>query len=369
MRIGIIATPLDQQYAGVHYYTKHLIESLLSIDDRNEYFVFREKVDQNSLQGAHQVKIPAIPWLIGYKSLELFYHIPKRARRLDLDVMIEPAHFGPFNLPPRIKRVTVIHDLTPLLFKEWHTFNGWYLQKRFLPGIVNRADLIITNSEYTKQDIITHLGKDSEQIVAALLGISPLFRPVDSPHLLWKYGIHRPYILYQGTIEPRKNLIRLIEAYNRYRDAVHENPRQLVLSGKQGWKYEEIVEVKNRSPYAEDILSIGYVTREDMPAIYSGSDLFIYPSLYEGFGLPIIEALACGAKVITSTSSSLPEVGGDMASYFDPHDTEELAALILTELKIPSTEIDKSQRVQHAREFTWNHTAETVLTALESQFA
>lgn len=361
MRIGIIGDALDRQYAGIHYFTKNVVKYLTELDIKNEYFLFREKAGEEGFN-CTEIIVPTINWLPGYQSTRLFYWIPRKAKELNLDIMIEPAHFGPFNLPAHIKRVTVIHDLTPLLFRKWHTFNGWFLQKLFLPWIIKRADLIITNSEYTKSDIVRHLNKNAEDITSTHLGISSIFRPVNDQDTLGRYGIYKDYILYQGTLEPRKNLINLISAYEMYRSENPGRKEQLILSGKKGWKIKEIISKKYSSPYKDDIILLGYVAREDMPAIYTGAKAFAYPSYYEGFGLPVLEAMACGTPIVTSNTSSLPEVAGKFAFYFDPSNIIQIAEALFT----ATNELTKyrEEQIKYASEFTWDKTAEKIADAI-----
>ena len=361
MRIGIIGDALDRQYAGIHYFTKNLVKHLLSSDTENEYFLFREKKGEEGFQ-CEEIIIPSKKYVPAYQSARLFWMIPRQAKRLSLNIMIEPAHFGPFNLTEDTKRVTVIHDLTPILFKEWHTFNGWFLQKLFLPKIIKNADLIITNSAYTKSDIVRHINKKSEQIVPVHLGISDIFRPSYDPNILANYGIVEDYILYQGTLEPRKNLINLISAYEMYRDRYPHRREQLILSGKKGWKIKEVIRKKYSSRYKDDIILLGYVKRDDMPILYSSAKVFAYPSFYEGFGLPVLEAMACGVPIVTSNSSSLPEVAGKHALYFDPNDPAALSVALNDAHHL--TDENKKEQIEYAKSFSWEKTAQRVIEAL-----
>ena len=361
MRIGIIGDALDRQYAGIHYFTKNVIEYLTKLDTNNQYFLFREKTGNENFN-CTEIVIPSHPGIPGYQSARLLYKIPRKAVQLELDILIEPAHFGPFNVPETIKRVTVIHDLTPLLFRQWHTFNGWFLQKLFLPGIIKRADLIITNSEYTKTDIVNHLGKDEDKIVPTHLGISDIFKPTDDQNVLGKYGIYKDYILFQGTLEPRKNLVNLIIAYEDYRLKHPDRKEQLILSGRKGWKNREIIEKKYTSRFSDDVILLGYVDRQDMPALYSGASIFAYPSFYEGFGLPVLEAMACGTPIITSNVSSLPEVAGRHAIYFNPSDTRQMSHAMYQASQIPTAKI--SDQVKYAHGFTWARTVQRIIEAL-----
>lgn len=361
MRIGILGDALDRQYAGIHYFTKNLIESLIKIDKENEYFLFRVKPGKK-MMNCTEIIVPSYSWLPGYQSARLLFIIPSKVKALELDIVIEPAHFGPFNLPSHVKRITVIHDLTPILYRQWHTFNGWFLQKLFLPGIITKADLIITNSEYTKSDIVKHLSKDPQLVVPSHLGISNIFKPTIDPDILGKYGIYKDYILYQGTLEPRKNLINLISAFEIYRRSHPERKEQLILSGKKGWKIKELIGKKYSSEFNEDIILLGYIERKDMPAVFSSATVFAYPSLYEGFGLPVLEAMACGTPIITSNTSSLPEVAGNNAIYFDPDDTQAMADALYNAQAISNEK--RKEQIKYAQSFTWDKTASGVIEAM-----
>ena len=363
MRVGIIGDALDRQYAGIHYFTKNLIRYLLIHDPDNEYFLFREKKGTEGFDCV-EIVVPSRRNIPAYQSARLFWMIPKEAQKRGINVMIEPAHFGPFNLPQTIKRVTVIHDLTPILFRKWHTFNGWFLQKLFLPQIIRNADLIITNSEYTKTDIVKHIGKEASRIVPVHLGISELFKPTIDKEVLAKYGIVKEYILYQGTLEPRKNLINLISAYELYRDRFPNSSEQLILSGKKGWKIKEVISKKYSSRYRDDIILLGYIDRNDMPIIYSSATVFAYPSYYEGFGLPVLEAMACGTPIVTSNSSSLPEVAQEHAIYFNPEDILALSNA-LNEAKFVTPE-KREKQIAHANSFSWGTTATNIINAINS---
>ncbi len=361
MKIGIIGDALDRQYAGIHIYTKNLVDHLVKVDLENEYFLFREKASVNP--SFHEIVIPVFKWIPGYQSFRLLFAIPTLARKYNLDVVVEPAHFGPFNLPKSIKRVTVIHDLTPILFPEWHTFNGWFLQKLFLPGIVKRADLIITNSEYTKSDIVNHMHKDPAEIIPIHLGISDRFYRRKNLAVLKEYGIYKPYILYLGTLEPRKNLIGLIKAVELFKERNPHAQEQLILTGKKGWKIKELLRNKYQSRYHHDIILLGYAERDHLPHIYSGATFFIYPSFYEGFGIPVLEALACGVPVLASKSTSLPEVGGKHVHYFDPSDVNDMANTM--HIVFHGVTGDNKESMEYAQSFTWERMATRFKSSIE----
>lgn len=355
MRIAFLADSLDTQYAGIHIYTKKLLNALSKTDKENEYLIIRSMV-KNEFEGFEEIVLPNYSFP-GYKSYRYFIQIPRVMVKRKVDIVVEPGHFGPFNLPKSIKRITVIHDLTPLLFPQYHTFIGQSLQRIFLPSILKNTDHIITNSEYTRQDLIKFFPFTKDKSTATLLGKDKIFTPRKDESVLKKYRITKPYILFVGTLEPRKNLPVLLEAFNKFKKTTGEN-HQLVFVGKKGWKSEEIFQKMEASPFKKDIILPGYIEREHLPILYSMAEVFVYPSLYEGFGLPVIEAMACGTPVITSNISSLPEVGGAAGIYFDPNSSEELTDKLSKVLG--DDDLRKSlgaQGLVRATQFSWKKTA------------
>jgi len=326
-RVAFIGDALDLQYAGIHFYTKAIIENIARLDLDNEYFVVRPQV-KNDIENITEIIAPIHSFIPLHQRLRLFTTIPRLMKKHQIDIVIEPCHFGPFNLPKSIKRFTVIHDLTPVLFPEYHSSISHLFHKLFLPRILKNADKIITNSFYTRSDLEKHYPISKGKIEAIYLGKEANFIPNSKTSVLGKYNIQQPYFLYTGTLEIRKNLGVLIRAFEKFK-AASKRPTQLVLVGKKGWKIDKVLKKIENSPFKKDIILTGYVEREDLPILYSMAQLFVYPSLYEGFGLPILEAMACGTTVVTSNTSSLPEVGGNAAFYFNPNDVKELFMLLL----------------------------------------
>jgi len=281
-------------------------------------------------------------------------------------VVIEPAHFGPFNLKSKIKRVTVIHDLTPILFPEMHRWHSQFLQKVFLKRILNRADLIITNSDNTTNDLCKVYPENCDKTKRIYPGISELFRTQTKPEILVKYGIKEDYFLSVGTIEPRKNLNMLLEAYKIFREA-SEHMVSLVITGGKGWKSESFFEALEHHPFRNDIVMTGFIDTEDLPVLYSHAKALIYPSKYEGFGFPVAEAMQCGCPVITSEISSLPEVGGDAVLYVPVGDTDKLTEQMI---KISSdenlAETMSKKGVEKVSMFNWDDFGKDLWESLEN---
>ena len=324
MKIAFLGDALDLQYAGIHFYTKNIIQQTIALDKQNEYFILRPKAG-NEYPNATEIISPVRSFIPLHQKVRSFFNIPFLMQKHKIDVVIEPCHFGPFNLPKSTKKITVIHDITPVLFPEYHISSSHFFHKLLLPGITKRADHLIVNSEHTKQDLIQYYPQAKGKTTVVHLGKEDIFKPKTDPTVLKKYGINKDYLLFVGTLEPRKNLMVLLQAFEELKksDATHKN-LQLVFVGKKGWKIEAFLEAIELSPFKNDIVITDYVERKDLPVLYSMSKIFVYPSLYEGFGLPVLEAMACGTAVVSSNASSLPEVGGDAALYFSPTNTNEL---------------------------------------------
>lgn len=366
MHIAIIADPLDKQKAGIHYLTKHLIDQFLSLKSTNKYSIicFNDQLIHDHRTIVLKNTVP----FIKNDPIRTFITLPILLRKLNPDVVIEPAHFGPFNLPKKIKRVTIIHDLSPLKFPKFHPFLSQFLQRIFLPGIIKRADLLITNSMNTSKDLKTYYPKSKNKIEQIYLGKEDIFKPTKSNCELLKYGIQSPYILSVGTIEPRKNLTTLLKAFTIFK-LKNPSKMQLVIVGSKGWKSKSFYKEFKHHPFKNDIKLVGFVNRNDLPILYTCSLTFIYSSLYEGFGLPVLEAMACGSPCIISNTSSLPEVGGEAALYFNPERADELSEklkLIYDNKALRTLLTEKS--IKQASRFSWQQYAKVFIQKLESNF-
>ncbi len=363
MRIAIIADPLDNQRAGVHVYTRELINALMAHGSEHEYILLREKIDPEL--EIRQIAIPNIRLPIGFASIRLFLIIPIIVRYLKVDAVYEPAHFGPFNLPRRVKRITMIHDLTPILFSKFHRFHSQLLQKIFLKNILRRADLVLSNSQNTTKDLKQVFPFTKDKIETILLGKENIYHPTSSKSFHELNAIDRPYFLYVGTIEPRKNLSMLLDAFEKFR-ILHKEKIRLLIVGQKGWKAEEFYAKLEQHPLREDILLTGFVEKRYLPELYSHSLGLIYPSIYEGFGLPIVEALSCGTNIICPENSSLTEVGGDLAFYFPTNDTEALVERMLL-VAHQGKEVLRRRAAgpQWTEQFSWKKYATLFTQALE----
>ncbi len=365
-RIAILADPLDTQSAGIHVYTRALIRALTTIDRQNEYLIIRACA-KNEFPNTEEIVVPIRSFPPLHLRWRQFTSIPSLLRKAKVDLVIEPAHFGPFNLPSTIKRITVIHDLTPILFPAYHGRLSHWMHRFLLPSILRNADHIITNSNCTTKDIARLYPFTNEKMTAIPLGKQLLFQPQNDALILEKYGLQSPYFLFVGTLEPRKNLQTLLKAFEQFKVQNPSLPHQLVLVGQQGWKNNALSEQLLQSPFKKEIVKLGFVPLEDLPALYSQATAFVYPSHYEGFGLPVLEAMACGAVVISSNTSSLPEVGGKAALYFSPEDTEALV-ILLERVSQESEMVNQLRKrsLQQAGLFSWEKMARTFLEVINT---
>ncbi|MBP7506734.1 MAG: glycosyltransferase family 4 protein [Prolixibacteraceae bacterium] len=348
MHIAIIADSLDIQNAGVHVYTKNMIRSLQE-QGIHKVTIFRLSSNTED-QYKNEIIVKRVIPFFQKDPLRLFFKLPSAIRRINPDIVIEPAHFGPFNLPVRIKRVTIIHDLTPILFPQWHSFISQKLQKIFLPSIIKKSSLIIANSDNTLNDIIHYYPSAKKKTIKIYPGIDPYFSTNNN-----FTEIKEPFFLNTGTIEPRKNLITLLNAYCIFRKKNNQK-HKLIICGSKGWKNNEFYKKMDEHPYKEDIELRGYVDKETLKKLYETTTAFIYPSIYEGFGLPVTEAMSCGAPCIIARDSSLIEAGGIAAKYFNPGDADDLYERMkeLTESKETRGQMIK-KGIEHSQQFSWEN--------------
>ena len=283
------------------------------------------------------------------------------------DLLFVPAHVLPLIHPRR--SVVTVHDLGYLAYPEAHKTGD----RRYLDWSTRwnarRAQLVIADSAATKADLIRAYGVDERKIRVIHLGRDESLAPVRDIRVLAevraRYGIAAHYVLYVGTLQPRKNLARVIEAFARRAIGPAFAELQLVLAGQKGWLYDDLFAQVERMGLAGRVLFPGYVEDADLPALLSGALAFVFPSLYEGFGIPVLEAGACGVPVITSNTSSLPEVAGDAALLVDPHDVDAIAEAMNRLVTDETLRAELSRRGQaNVQRFSWEKCARETLAVL-----
>lgn len=364
MRVVILAGPVDNQDAGVHVYTVQMIKALLAADKQNEYILFREKRDEQ-FGKVKQVIVPSIALPIGFASLRMFFIVPFLCWWHKANVVIEPAHFGPFNLPASIKRITIIHDLTPLLFPQMHRWHSRVLQQTFLRGILKRTDLIVANSYNTERDLHRVFSFTKSKTTVCYPGVEDVFTRTLDESVLKQYGLDTPYFLSVGTIEPRKNFSLLTEAFDLFLLKNPECNYRLVIAGGKGWKYESFFATLKALKHRDRIVLTGYVPKEHLPVLYSSAKGFFYLSSYEGFGFPVVEAMACGALVVTPKNSSLTEAGGEGSVYIHDLSKEDVAEK-MQEIYLRKITAQQKEEValKHLKQFSWKKFGEELTTCI-----
>lgn len=347
---------------GTETYSRRLIEALLALNSSYRFrLYFRTSPPAGHFSGA---ELRIIPFSRLWTHLRLSWEMARRPP----DLLFVPAHVLPLVHPP-LSMVTV-HDLGYLHFPRAHPL----LQRLYLDlstrWNARTATRIIADSEATKADLATRYGIPPEKVTVAYPGYDEGLAPVRDLAAITavraRYGIPDNYFLYLGTLQPRKNLAHLITSFANLKPETLQPETVLVLAGRRGWLYEDIFAQVRRLGLEERVIFPGYVPEEDKAILLGGALAFVFPSLYEGFGLPVLEAQACGCPVICSNTSSLPEVAGKGALLVDPTDADgwaEAMARLAGEPGLRASLVE--QGYANHRRFSWHRCARTVLEAIE----
>ncbi len=364
--IGIDASrALRARHTGTERYAWELIRRLVRLGDGGHvrYRLYADRPPTPEERAA----TPGAEWVVR-RLPRLWTHLalgPELARRPP-DVFFEPAHVLPLTCPPA--SVVTVHDLGYEHFPEAHTaFQRWYLRLT-TRWHVRAARLLLADSRATRDDLVNRYGADPSRIEVVYPGIDlEAFGPVRDPAVLERvrarYAGGARYVLYVGTLQPRKNVERLVRAFARVAAEVPD--LVLVLAGKPGWHVAPLRRLMAREGLGERVRMPGYVPEEDLPALLSGAEVFAFPSLFEGFGFPVLEAQACGTPVLTSTASSLPEVAGDAALLVDPFDVGAIAAglrALLDDADLRRRLVERG--FANVQRFTWDRAARQVYSLL-----
>lgn len=369
MRIGIDYTSAVRQKAGIGRFTRGLIGALPALDHENSYRLF---------VAGRGVQVPALP-APNFKLCNVPLTDHETAliwQRLRLPIPIELClgrsdifHSPDYVLPPTLsgRKVLTVHDLSFLRVPQYaHPLLREYLE-RVVPRSVRRADLILADSACTRQDVIELFGVPAERVLVIYGGLEGHFQPVTDEATLaavrQRYGLERPFILGVSTLEPRKNFCGLIEAFARLSER-RRLPHDLVIAGGKGWLYEPIFAKVRELGLEARVRFPGHVADDDLPALYSLAACLAYPSFYEGFGFPPLEAMACGTPVVATRTSSLPEAVGEAGILIDPYDLESLSDgldRVLHDETLRATLVAAGR--EQARQFTWERAGQELLAA------
>jgi glycosyltransferase involved in cell wall biosynthesis len=378
MKIGIdISRIAASARTGTEHYSYELLSALAAIDWRNEYQLYCNRLPATlpplgTNFVLRSIRLPRL-WTHLRLSAELASRPP--------DLLFVPAHVIPLGAPllRRMRSVVTIHDLGYLHFPESHTRAQRRLLRLTTAWSARVASRVIAISQATKADLVRFAGVPANKISVVYHGVAPRFfgdsSPPGSPTSPRSPGSRTlvrprtaPYFLYVGTIQPRKNLLRLIEAFALAAPLLGN--QCLLIVGRRGWLSAPIEQRASELGIADRVLFPGYVADADLPALYAGATAFTFPSLYEGFGMPILEAMAAGVPVLTSTTSALPEVAGDAALLVDPLDTQAIADALIQLATNNDLRRDLHMRgLQRAQQFTWEQTAHATLAVFREAVA
>jgi glycosyltransferase involved in cell wall biosynthesis len=370
MRIGIDAKVMSLQAGGIGRSALNLVRSCIREAEKRypamEFVLFSgPQTCLDGLQGANW-RVDHRFRTINSSFIRLLFCMPIALREQRIDLFHGLDHLG---IPLTRKvgtHIAAIHDVIPLLWPRFFT-----LRHRLVVALASRrvrrlADLVISPSEATKADIVRRVQIAAERIRVIPWGCEARFHPGGDPERLAlvrrKYALPARYVLCVSTLEPRKNLRRLLHAYALLKRTWQDDELKLVIAGRKGWFYEDIFATVTTLNLHQDVVFPGFVNDEDLPDLYRGAQLFVFPSLYEGFGLPILEAMASGVPVVTSNTSSMPEVAADAAILVDPHHPQALAEGLRRLLSEAELRQDLQRRgLVQASRFSWETVAQRTL--------
>jgi len=376
-RIGIDVTAAVTQGGGIGRYTRELVRALVQSKSFGDYefVLFSARPDRNlpipdPLPKGDNITYRRAPvsqvWLYRLWH-KLRIPIPIQAATGNLDLFHSPDFVLPAVRGP-IPKLLTVHDLSFIHYPETFTPALVRYLNQVVPRSIEQAHQILADSQATRQDLIDYWQVPDDKVTVLYSGVSNNFKPITDKGRLTeirkRYDLgDEPYLLGVGTLQPRKNYSLLIHAFKK---VAQHYPHNLFIAGGRGWLYDEMMTQVNRLDLNDRVRFLGFVADDDLPALYSQAALFVFPSLYEGFGLPLLEAMACGVPVITSDASSLPEVVGDAAITLPPENSEAWSETILSLLA------DSTQRTAlvadgflQVRNFTWKRAADQLMSIYE----
>lgn len=365
MLIGIDANEanLTQSRVGINEYAFNLLTAISNWQLENpavhKFVIYLKTKPHNDLpkrRDGWKYRVIPFPklWTQTRLPFDLFFHSPRP------DVFFSMTHYAPRFAP--MPTVVAIMDLGFLQTPEQFTAKDFNQLKSWTGYSIKNARKVIAISEYTKQDILKTYGKKTDDVVVTLLACNPdITGPVHDPKVLKKYGITKPYFLFLGSLKPNKNVEGLIRAFHELRSMNYE----LVIAGKKAWLYVSIFELVRSLKLDDRVIFTGFVEESEKPVLLTESTAYILPSFFEGFGIPVLEAMACGTPAVISKVASLPEVGGDAAIYIDPHDIKSITQGI-----IEATGPERTRRVKlglkRVKLFNWAKTAQETIICLQT---
>ena len=371
MRIGIEAQRIFRENKhGMDYVVLEEIKELQKSDSRNEYFVFVAPGEDRCLKDSKNVHIIEIG--SNFYPLWEQFSLPRAVNQLNLDMLHCTSNTAPIRC--KVPLILTLHDIIFLeprdkSNKSFYQDMGWRYRRFVVPRILKKCKRIITVSDFEYNNIITKLQIPEEKMVMIYNGYNKWFRPVEDTELIYQQYIEEPgYFFFLGNTDPKKNTERTLIAYSKYLE-MSDVKRKLLMADLDKEYLEDIIERNHIDNIRDHIVMPGYIKNADLPYIYNNAFAFLYTSLRESFGIPLLEAMACGTPVITSNTSSMPEIGGPDVIMVNPQNANEITEkMLLLEKDKALYQKQKETGIIRAQQFSWEYTAEQLLTVYEDVY-
>ena len=371
MRIGIEAQRIFRTNKhGMDYVVLEEIKELQKSDTRNEYFVFVAPGEDRCLKDSKNVHIIEIG--SNFYPLWEQFSLPRAVNQLNLDMLHCTSNTAPIRC--KVPLILTLHDIIFLeprdkSNKSFYQDMGWRYRRFVVPRILKKCKRIITVSDFEFNNIITKLQIPEEKMVMIYNGYNKWFRPVEDTELIYQQYIEEPgYFFFLGNTDPKKNTERTLIAYSKYLE-MSDVKRKLLMADLDRGYLDEIIDRNDIGNIRDHIVMPGYIKNADLPYIYNNAFAFLYTSLRESFGIPLLEAMACGTPVITSNTSSMPEIGGSEVIMVNPLNTNEITEMMLLLEKDKALyQKQKAIGIIRAQQFSWEYTAEQLLTVYEDVY-
>jgi glycosyltransferase involved in cell wall biosynthesis len=358
MRIALDARPLRvREGSGLTVFLSSVLQALGEIDRDHEYLLYAHADFEWAAPQGMRVSKRTSGGVYGTVWMQSV--VPRWLREGGVDLFWGTQHTLPLGMPGGMPAVLSFHDVAHARIPETMRRSSYWVNRTLIPPSVRRADVLVALSETTAGELRELLDVPPERIRVALPGVAADFWPIEPAEARRALAAHlpgpEPYVLAVGALEPKKNLVTSLRAWARI---AHRWPHRLVVAGPPGWRVQEALDLLETPALHGKVQRLGYVPRPLLPALYAGADVFVFPSIYEGFGMPVVEAMACGTAVVTSNVSSLPEAAGGAALLVDPRDDAALAEAIEAVLTDAARRADLVRRgLERAARLRWSDTA------------
>lgn len=365
MKIGINASSLSSKKGGASFYIYNLIKAMATVTDKESFVIFTTKANRDQFKDlpANFSIIDRAPLGVMKRLIWEQIILPFVCRKNSIDVLLSPNYTAPL-FTPGFKSVVTIHDLSFFPLEKLYPRSRRFF-KIIIHLSVRFSNAVIAVSEFTKNDILCYIGSFTHKVKVVYEGADSRFQKAVTQEQVRKvkekYKLPENYILFTGFLEPRKNLIRLLQAYSNIKTMINH---KLVIAGGNGWWYDKTYTKVTELDLQNHVIFTGYVDDDDLPPLYTGATLFVFPSLYEGFGIAALEAISCGTPVLASQNTALPEVVRDAGIYVDPYNVKDISNKLILTTDEPTLQKLRSNCQKVSSLFSWKKAAEETLQIL-----